>query len=321
MDANFFRNKRITVFGLGLNGGGVGAVKYLVEHGAKVIVTDIKTKEELASSISKLKGLKNVTYVLGQNRPEDFTKVDMVVKNPGVSWKNAHIKLALENKVPVEMDSSLFFKLCKNPIIGITGSKGKTTTAMMVFEIMRSAGLSPLRAGVGQISVLDRLALAKKNSVIIFELSSRRLSALKKDNLSSKIAVITNILSEFPKWYASLDDFINEERNIYLFQKPTDWLVFNKDSQILEEISQEAKSQAIKFSTSKLENNHSVFVDENSIYLNTGNDAKKIASLDEIKVNGEEGVSNLMAAIGAVYALGIDAKEIRKAVLKLKITE
>ncbi|MDR3559383.1 MAG: NAD(P)-dependent oxidoreductase, partial [Candidatus Pacebacteria bacterium] len=97
------KNKKITVMGLGLHGGGVGTVRFLCEAGAKVTVTDLGSKEELAASLEKLKGFKNISYVFNQHRPEDFTKVDMVVKNPAVPWTNKHIKLALENKVPVEM--------------------------------------------------------------------------------------------------------------------------------------------------------------------------------------------------------------------------
>ena len=161
MDLNFFKNKRITVFGLGLLGGGVGVVKFLVNQGAKVIVTDIKTKEQLAPSWEKLKGLKNVEFVLGQHRKEDFEKTDMVIKNPVIPWTNEHIKLALEKNIPVEMDSSLFFKLCKNPIIGVTGTKGKTTTASLIYEILKLAGKNPVKVGVGQASVLDKLEILK----------------------------------------------------------------------------------------------------------------------------------------------------------------
>ena len=80
---DFFHGKRITVFGLGLNSGGVGTVDFLAKHGAKeIIVTDIKTREELAPSLEKLKGYKNITLIIGQHRPEDFSHVDMVIKNP-----------------------------------------------------------------------------------------------------------------------------------------------------------------------------------------------------------------------------------------------
>src|SRR3990167_10028492 len=124
---SFLKNKRITVFGLGLNMGGVGTVAFLAEAGAReIIVTDIKKKSELAASLEKLKKYKNITYVLGQYRPEDFTRVDMVVKNPGISWKNEYILLAKKHKVPVEMDSSLFFRFCPAPIIGVTGDRKST---------------------------------------------------------------------------------------------------------------------------------------------------------------------------------------------------
>src|SRR3989344_1244711 len=91
----FFKGKRITVFGLGLNMGGVGTVAFLIENGAReVIVTDIKKREELGSSLEKLAKYKNIKYVLGQHRPEDFTHVDMVIKNPVIPWTNDYIKLA-----------------------------------------------------------------------------------------------------------------------------------------------------------------------------------------------------------------------------------
>ena len=156
------KGKKITVMGLGLHGGAVGTVRFLSEAGARLTVTEIKSKEEVAPSLAKLKDLKNIKYVFHQHCPEDFVSVDMVVKNPAVAWTNKYIKLALDNKVPVEMDSSLFFKFCKNPIIGVTGTKGKTTTASLIYEILKTAGKNPLKVGIGQTSVLDKLKELKK---------------------------------------------------------------------------------------------------------------------------------------------------------------
>ncbi|MDP2838062.1 MAG: UDP-N-acetylmuramoyl-L-alanine--D-glutamate ligase, partial [Candidatus Moranbacteria bacterium] len=103
---SLFQNKRVTVFGLGQNMGGVGTVIYLAEHGAReIIVTDTKTREELAAPLAKLTSYKNITYVLGQHRPEDFTRVDMVIKNPAIPWTNEYVKLAEAHHIPVEMDS------------------------------------------------------------------------------------------------------------------------------------------------------------------------------------------------------------------------
>jgi UDP-N-acetylmuramoylalanine--D-glutamate ligase len=314
MDSSFFKDKKITVMGLGLHGGGTGIVKFLAGHGARLIVTDIKTKEQLSSSLEKLKGLKNIEYILGQHRAEDFTKVDMVVKTPPVPWNNKHIKLALDNKIPVEMDSSLFFKLCKNPIIGVTGTKGKTTTATLIYEILKSAGKSPVRAGIGQISALDRLSLLKKNSVAVFELSSWRLSALGRTKMSPQIAVILNIFPDHLNYYSNMEKYIEDKKNIFLYQKPSDWLVVNRDDEKVREISKEAKSQIIEFSRSALGENNSVFIEENAIFINDGNDSKKLISLEEIKMKGEHNIMNILAAIGAARACGINFLEIKKAV-------
>ena len=285
MDFEYFKNKKITVLGLGLHGGGIGIVKFLANHGAKVIVTDLKTKEQLAKSLEKLKGIKNVEYVLGQHRNENFTNADMVIKNPCVPWTSPHIKLALCSNIPVEIDSSIFFKLCKNPIIGVTGTKGKTTTAALIFEILKLAGKNPVKVGSGQISVLDKLDNLKKDSVVVFELSSWRLSALKKEKLSPSVAVITNILRDHLNYYKTMEDYIADKKNIFLHQKPGDWLVANDDNERVRELYPEVKSQIFKFSFSSSGEN-SVFVENEAIFINNGVDTKKIIDFKDIKIPG-----------------------------------
>lgn len=269
------KGKKITVMGLGLHGGGVGTVRFLHSAEAKITVTDLKSKEELAPSLEKLKDLKNVKYVLGQHRPEDFTNADMVVKTPPAPWSNKYIKMALEKNVPVEIDSSLFFKFCKNPIIGVTGTKGKTTTATLVYEILKTAGKNPIKAGIGQMSVLDKLKELKSESIIVFELSSWRLSALGKYNLSPKVAVLTNIYPDHLNYYKTIDTYLNDKKYIYLNQKPSDFCVINWDDPALNKLEPEIKAQMIRFSIRKIPKGKSVFVSDGTIYLNDGIDEKK----------------------------------------------
>lgn len=318
MDKSFFKNKKVTVFGLGLHGGGVGTVKFLVENGAKVIVTDIKTKEQLALSLEKLKNLKNIQYVLGQHRPEDFTKVDMVIKTPPVPWSDKNVKLALDAKVPVEVDSSLFFKLCKNPIIGVTGSKGKTTTATFIYEILKSAGKNPIKVGIGQTSVLDKISLLKKDSIVVFELSSWRLSALGRYKLSPQIAVFKNMLKDHLNYYKTMEAYAADKKNIFLFQKPSDWLVINEDDELVKECAKEAKSQLFKFSYAPLDKVRAVFIDGESMFINNGIDLIKLIDVNEVKIPGRHNLSNIMAAVSACSAFGITIAEIKKALPNLK---
>lgn len=312
------KGKKITVMGLGLLGGGIGTVKFLNLAGAKVLVTDIKSKEELAPSLAMLKDCKGIEYVLGQHRTEDFTKADMVIKNPGASWENKYVKMALDKKIPVEMDSSLFFKLCKNEIIGITGSKGKTTTATLIFEIFKKAGKNPIAAGIGKISVLDKLKELKKDSVVVFELSSWRLSALGRNQLSPKIAVLTNIYPDHLNYYKNMEEYIGDKKEIFRHQKPQDFCVVNWDDETLNKLSSEINSQIIKISEHKIERGRAVCVENGIIYLNDGIDEKKVLELSQISLKGKHNLANILAAIGATHAMGISLEKIREAVIEFK---
>lgn len=318
IDANYFKGKRVTVFGIGLLGGGVGTIRYLVEHGAKVIATDIKTKEQLAHSIEQLSDLKNIEYVLGQHRREDFTKVDMVIKTPVAPWNNKHIKLALEHKIPVEVDASLFFKLCKAPIIGVTGTKGKTTTAHMIYTILERSGRHPLKVGIGQTSVLDRLKLIKKNTVVVFELSSWRLSALKQAQLSPQIAIFTNIFPDHMDYYGSMEKYLDDKKNIYRFQKPKDWFIVNCEDKEVCACADDATAQVVRCGLSASNKGRSVYVDDETIYINDGNDARKLVALDVMKLRGKHNIPNVLMAIGAAYAYGAKPSVIADALREMR---
>ena len=308
----------MTVFGLGVHGGGLAITKFLSKYGAKVIVTDIKTKEQLASTLEKLKDIKNVEYVLGQHRPEDFSNVDMIIKTPGAPWDNKYVKLATEKNIPIEMDSSLFFRFCKNPIIGVTGTKGKTTTATIIYEILKSAGKNPVKVGIGQVAVLDKLELLKKETVVVFELSSWRLSALAKEKKSPQIAVVKNILPDHLNYYKTMERYVADKKNIFLFQKPSDMLIINEDDEIVKKFADESKAQIIKFSYYPVREGKSVYVEDEAIYLNNGNDCKKLIDIKDLKMRGSHNVSNMLAGIGAVFAYGVEIAEIKKAILEFK---
>ncbi len=318
MTLDDLKGKKITVMGLGLHGGGIGTVRFLHSLGAKIIVTDLKSKEALAPSLEKLKDLKGIEYILGQHRSEDFEKVDMVIKTPPAPWNNKYIKLALEKKVPVEIDSSLFFKLCKNPIIGVTGTRGKTTTTTLIYEMLKVAGKNPLKVGVGQISVLDKLNSLKKDSVVVFELSSWRLSALGKYKLSPHIAVVTNIYEDHLNYYPTMEEYIKDKKYIFLSQKPGDICILNWDNEILKSFIGEIKFELIKFSQNIIEEGRAVYIDNGAIYFNNGIDAKKVLDLNDIKLRGEHNRGNIMAVVAVAKALEIENKIIQKVITEFK---
>ncbi len=312
MQESFFRDKKITVFGLGLNAGGVGTARFLAEQGAReIIVTDIKSREDLASSVEKLAKYKNITFVLGQHRPEDFSRVDMVIKNPVIPWTNEYVKLAEKHDVPVEMDSSLFFRLCRAPIIGVTGTKGKTTTAMLIAHILETAGRKVLRAGIGQIGVLGVLNKITPETTVVFELSSWRLSALARTKKSPSIAVITNLYPDHLNYYKTMEAYAADKKNIFLFQKRNDTLIANADQPEVREMAQDAPGGCVWFSNKQAIDGDGVWREDGMLFVRQGGKQSVLLPLEHTRLVGEHNIGNIAAAALAALVAGVSAKEIR----------
>lgn len=311
LQASFFKDKRVTVFGLGLNMGGVGTVKFLAEHGAReIVVTDIKSRAELGSSLEKLAKYKNVTYILGQHRPEDFTRADMVIKNPVIPWTNEYVKLAEKHNVPVEMDSSIFFALCKAPIIGVTGTKGKTTTTTLVAHILEQAKKRVVRAGIGQVGVLGMLGKIASESIVVFELSSWRLSALGRLKKSPGLAVLINIYPDHLNYYRTMEAYMADKKNIFLFQKQKDILVANFDDSAVRMLAQDAPGTIIWFSQGRLTDGDGVWVQDGKIWMRKQGEEKELLPLARISLKGEHNIGNVLAAAAAALAYGLSPKQV-----------
>jgi len=314
MKPSWFKGKRITVFGIGLLGGGVGTIRYLAEQGAEIIATDLKTKEKLQDSLDKLKDIKNITYVLGQHRREDFIDADMVIKTPSCPWTNEHVKLALSNKIPVETDASLFLQLCRAPVVGVTGTKGKTTTARMIYHILKKGPRTPVLFGVENISVLDRLHYVKKDSIVVFELSSWRLSALKYCKISPHISVFTNIFADHLNYYKTMESYLEDKKHIFLYQKAKDFYIYNCEDEMLRGVEDEVPSTVITVGTKRKTDGRGVFVENGVIYYNDGVDAKKFIDVEGLNTLGRHNLNNLMLSIGAARAAGLTLEDIEEAI-------
>ncbi|MFW6182082.1 MAG: UDP-N-acetylmuramoyl-L-alanine--D-glutamate ligase, partial [Spirochaetota bacterium] len=123
--------RTVLIMGLGLHGGGAAAADYFASRGDRVVVIDLKTREELAAGIDKLRHPELMHLVLGRHRYRDFRRADLVVKNPGVPRSSPFLQYARERGVPVETDVGLFLDRAAGmgvQVIGVTGTKGKSTT-------------------------------------------------------------------------------------------------------------------------------------------------------------------------------------------------
>ena len=246
-----FKNKKVVIMGLGLHGGGAGVAKFFSRQGAHVLVTDLKTKKQLKKSIDKLKGL-SVKFVLGNHREKDFIQADLIIKNPAVKAGSRYLKIAKKYKVPIKTDIQIFFDLFKGEIIGITGTKGKTTAATLIYNLLKTKYHNTFLAGNIGISPLEILDKMNKNSKVVLELSSFELEDLKK---SPHVAVVTTLFEDHLNRYKSFKQYINSKKPIFKFQNKDDLLFLNKDNKYTKGFVKESKGKVIFFKQGKAATN------------------------------------------------------------------
>lgn len=239
---NLFKNKKVVIMGLGLNNGGVGSARFFVLQGAKVLVTDLKTRSQLKESVDKLKGL-DLKFILGKHREEDFKTADLIIKNPDVPADSLFLKIARGKNIPVKDDISLFFDLCPGEIIGITGTKGKSTVATLIYEILKNKYPTVLAGNIG-VSPLELLSKITKKTKVALELSSFALENLKK---SPHIAVITNLFPDHLNRYKNFRHYIEAKKSIFKYQNRNDILILNRADKEAKKLSSEAKSRVYFF--------------------------------------------------------------------------
>ena len=227
----YFKGKKITMLGLGVLGRGVNVAKFLAERGAILTITDLKSKKELSSSLSSLKRYKNIRYVLGGHKLEDFRKCDMVIKAAGVPLDSPYIAEARKRGISVEMDASLFMKFSPATHIGVTGTRGKTTTAHLIAAILKQAGKKAYLGGnIRGMATLPLLKKIQKGDVVVLELDSWQLQGFGDSNMSPHIAVFTNFMPDHLNYYkGSLKKYFADKANIFKYQKKGDVLITNRE--------------------------------------------------------------------------------------------
>ena len=217
--------------GLGLHGGGLESTRFLAERGAVVTVTDLRDETILAPSIAKLAGL-DLRYVLGRHELSDFSGADFVVKNPAVRPDSPFLAAAKR----VETDISMFLAACPAPIIAVTGSKGKSSTASALHWGLERSGRRSFLGGNITVSPLGFINEVREKDTVVLELSSWQLGDLKgrrradgRALLKPRVAVLTTILPDHLDRYGTMEAYVSDKRVIYEGQNREDATVCAAD--------------------------------------------------------------------------------------------
>jgi UDP-N-acetylmuramoylalanine--D-glutamate ligase len=303
-----FKNKKITVMGLGLFGGGVGIAQFLARQGARVTVTDLRNATELAPSLKQLEGIP-VSYKLGGHCSEDFINADMVIINPAVPKDSRFIQIARNNHVPMDTEINIFFQLCPAPIIGITGSNGKSTTTTLTGKILQQTQRMTWVGGNIGKSLLLELKEIKPSDIVVLELSSFQLEELHNAKKSPGISVLTNISPNHLDRYSDMDEYIQAKKGIILHQKPEDYVILNYDDPELRRWERECRGRVVWYSTKDTLTN-GAFVQGNDIILSVNGTRIAIPCISRIKIPGIHNLQNILAASCAAYLAGANGQHI-----------
>jgi len=215
--------KVVTVAGLGRFGGGVAVARWLVRQGARVLVTDRDGAEKLDDSLKQLAG-EPIEYRLGEHRTEDFTEADLVVASPAIPPSSPYLMAAVAAGVPVTTEIRLFVERCASRVVGVTGTKGKSTTASMLARMLATKFNTHLGGNIG-VSLLDRLTTIGPGDVVVLELSSFMLHYLGEARWSPSVALVTMIGSDHLDWHGSQAAYVAAKTNIVRYQRPGDLAV------------------------------------------------------------------------------------------------
>ena len=247
--------KKVLILGLGLNEGGVGSARYFAKKGCDVLVTDVKTEDELKPSLEKLKEFDGIKYHLGGHKNEDIDWADLIIKNQAIKPSNPYLVYAREKGKDIKTDVGIFLKSV-NPknIIGVTGTKGKSTTASLIYEVLKNADRKVILSGNIGKSVLDSIEIVTDDMLIVLEISSFQLESFDAIKISPKYSVITNIYPDHLNYYLNFEEYIAAKKLIAAHQTENDFLFINKEDKITnsKEFLGGVKSEIIFYSSEDL---------------------------------------------------------------------
>ncbi|GAG19955.1 unnamed protein product, partial [marine sediment metagenome] len=223
---------RVTLMGLGLFGGGVGAARFLAGRGAELLVTDLRPPKRLAPSLAALEGLP-ISYRLGEHVEDDLTGADLVIANPAVPRANPYLRAARRAGVPVASPMNLFLTLCPARVAAVTGSNGKSTTTALLAAMLEPIGRTVWLGGNIGVSLLPSLDRMAAQDLIVLELSSFQLQDAEALAWSPHMAVVTNLTPNHLDRHLDLRDYEEAKQVIWRFQGEDDFLVLNAGDPVL----------------------------------------------------------------------------------------
>ena len=301
----YFKDKKILILGFGREGQSTYKLirKYLKEQ--KLYIADKKENCEV------LKLDNNISFISGENYLKNLEDYDIIMKSPGISLSKLDTK-DFSYKIKSQLELLLeFFKVFT---IGITGTKGKSTTSSLIYKILRDQNVKSMLLGNIGVPVFDYIDTIEEDMTLVLEMSSHQLEYME---LSPNIAILLNVYEEHLDYYKSFEKYIEAKCNIFKHQIKTDYFLYNSDNNILKNIIKDTTQNTYKVSLKEI-NGSDIYLNEDKIYC----DNKPIYDTNEKRnLLGDYNLNNIMFALGVSEILGLDIKRTIKSINEFKTLE
>lgn len=316
---NILKNKSIAIVGFGKEGRSTYKFirKYL--RNEKIFILD--KNENLIIDSNTLINDTNVKIVLGKDYLKNINDYDIIIKSPGISFKKININ-NFKNKITSQ--TNLFLEFCECKIIGVTGTKGKSTTASIIYNIIKTQGYDVYLCGNIGIPIFDYIDKFKKNSIVIMEMSAYHTEFIKK---SPHISIILNLFEEHLDYFESKESYFESKLNIFKYQNKNDYAIYSLNNETLSSLVKKNNynGKLMKIVIAKdLKGvvNDSVVCDMKNIYLKTNDNLFKLYDVSDSRyLLGKRNLENIMFAFAVSNILNLDNLLTAKAINDFKPLE
>jgi UDP-N-acetylmuramoylalanine--D-glutamate ligase len=300
-------NQRATIIGMAREG--TALARFLANKGAKVTISDLRGVADLATEIGQLAGLPIQCVLRGH--PDDILETDVVYVSPGVPRTIPILQKAQTKGVTLSSVTELLFRLAPAPIIGITGSSGKTTTTTLIGELLKTERRRKVWVG-GNIGrpLIEEIPAMQKSDRVVLEMSSFQLETMSD---SPHVAVITNIRPNHLDRHASYAEYKEAKAQILRHQSADDHAILNWDDPDTRDLADATQGTVHWFSRQEVVANGACVVD-GWVVVNTPRKQSKIVKVSEIALPGDHNLENVLAAVLVARLMGIPTRRIARVV-------
>ncbi|MFQ6058204.1 MAG: UDP-N-acetylmuramoyl-L-alanine--D-glutamate ligase [Anaerolineae bacterium] len=300
-----FIGLRATIIGLAREG--TALARFLAQRGAIVTVSDLKSPEELAENMEAIRlsaPPSAVHFVLGGHPSEILDDADVLFVSPGVCPEAPILVEARRRGLPLSSATMLFFQLCPAPIIGVTGSSGKTTTTTLVGEMLKASGFTTWVGGnIGQ-PLIEQVEDIRPEDKVVMELSSFQLENMAQ---SPHIAAVLNLTPDHLDRHPSFEAYRAAKLPILRYQGRDDLAVLGYDDQATRALADEGRGRVLFFSQTT-EPEGGAFVRDGEILVRFEGREDRVCTTDQVKLRGRHNLDNVLAACAIARAAGADAQ-------------